>query len=66
MLIDDPFLFGVSGELGLEYRFREVPIAMGLDWRPTFYIVENTSFDAGGFGLNIRYIFGIEINQHNV
>jgi len=58
MLIDDPFLLGISGEVGLEYRFNGVPIALGLDWRPTLYVVENTSFEAGGFGLNIRYVFG--------
>ena len=58
MLIDDPFLFGISGEAGLEYRFNGVPIALGLDWRPTLYVVEKTSFEAGGFGLNIRYVFG--------
>jgi hypothetical protein len=28
-----------------------------LDYRPTFWIVEETDFDAGGFGLNIRYVF---------
>lgn len=58
LFIGDPFLIGASGEIGLEYRFDNVPIAIGLDWRPTFWIVENTEFDAGGFGLNIRYVFG--------
>lgn len=58
MLINDPFLLGASGEIGLEYRFNGAPIALGLDWRPTLYIVEKTDFDAGGFGLNIRYVFG--------
>jgi hypothetical protein len=55
---DDPFLLGASGELGLEYRFKGAPIALGLDWRPTLVIVENTDFRAGGFGLNVRYVFG--------
>lgn len=58
ILIGDPFLLGFSGEAGLEYRFNSVPIALGLDWRPTFYIIEDTDFDAGGFGFNVRYIFG--------
>ena len=57
MVIDNDFLLGVSGEIGLEYRFDSAPIALGLDWRPTFWIVENTDFHAGGFGFNARYVF---------
>jgi hypothetical protein len=58
VLFDDDFRLGASGEIGLEYRFNGVPLALGIDWRPTLYIVEQTSFDAGGFGLNFRYVFG--------
>lgn len=57
MVINDDFLLGASGEIGLEYRFQEAPIVIGLDWRPTFWIVEETDFHAGGFGLNVRYVF---------
>lgn len=52
----DPFI-GASGEIGLEYHFQEAPIAIGLDWRPTLWILENTEFHTGGFGLNVRYVF---------
>ncbi|TRX40875.1 outer membrane insertion C- signal [Flavobacterium restrictum] len=55
--IGDNFLLGASGEVGLEYRFEGAPIALGVDWRPTLWIVENTDFHAGGFGLNVRYVF---------
>ncbi|MFN9326917.1 MAG: hypothetical protein ACK6A5_16185 [Flavobacteriales bacterium] len=58
MLIDDPFYLGFSGELGLDYHFDQVPISLSLDWRPTFWIIEKTSFRAEGFGLNVRYCFG--------
>ena len=51
------FLLGASGEIGLEYHFNGVPIALGLDYRPTFWIVEETDFEFGGFGLNVRYVF---------
>lgn len=53
----DDFLLGVSGEAGLEYHFKGAPIALGVDWRPTFWIVEDTDFHAGGFGINARYVF---------
>ncbi|MEI8112412.1 MAG: outer membrane insertion C- signal [Bacteroidia bacterium] len=56
--IDDPFWLGVAGEVGLEYKFKGVPIALGLDWRPSVSIIQDTDFHAGGFGLNIRYIIG--------
>ena len=54
--LGDPFLLGISGEIGIEYHF-DFPLAIGADWRPTFTIIENTDFHAGGFGLNIRYVF---------
>jgi hypothetical protein len=58
MLIDDPFLLGASGEIGLSYKFNNVPLSLSADWRPTFYIIENTDFHAGGFGVNLRYVLG--------
>lgn len=57
MLIDDPFLLGASGEIGLSYTFNGAPISLSADWRPTFYIIEDTDFHAGGFGFNVRYVF---------
>jgi hypothetical protein len=56
--IDDPFVLGVSGEIGLEYQFNQAPLSLSLDWRPTVVIIENTDFWGGGFGLNFRYVFG--------
>lgn len=58
LLIDDPFYLGFSGEIGLDYHFNEVPISLSADWRPTFWIIEDTDFWGGGFGLNVRYVFG--------
>jgi len=55
-VFDDPFTLGIVGELGLEYRFK-FPISVSADWRPSFQIIDNTDFHAGGFGLNVRYIF---------
>ncbi len=57
-IIGDPFRIGVSGEAGLEYRFNGAPIVLGLDWRPTFWIIDDTKFGADSFGLNVRYNFG--------
>jgi hypothetical protein len=57
LYLGDPFLLGAAGELGVEFRFKDAPLALGLDWRPTFVIIENTDFTSG-FGFNVRYVFG--------
>jgi hypothetical protein len=57
-VIDEPFWFGVAGEIGLEYRFRGVPLALGFDWRPALSIVEETDLHLEGFGFNLRFVFG--------
>jgi hypothetical protein len=54
----DPFWLGVAGEIGLEYRFNKVPIAIGADWRPALSIIEKTDMHWDVFGLNVRWIFG--------
>jgi hypothetical protein len=56
--IGDDFWLGLSGELGLEYRFKSVPISVGADWRPTLWVIKETEFGADSFGLNVRFRFG--------
>ncbi len=55
--LGDPFKLGAVGEIGLEYRFKGVPIVIGADWRPSFRIIKDTHFFADRFGLNIRWLF---------
>ncbi len=55
--IGDPFRLGISFEGGLEYRFASAPLVLGLDWRPAFQIIDNTSFHFNRFGLNLRFVF---------
>ncbi|WP_282040729.1 hypothetical protein [Winogradskyella flava] len=55
--IEDDFNLGVSGEIGLEYQFDSAPIVIGFDYRPTFWIIDDTSFKWDGFGVNVRYRF---------
>jgi len=56
-VISDPFHLGIVAEAGLEYRFEGAPVAVGIDWRPSFQILENTNFYVNGFGVNARYVF---------
>lgn len=56
--IGDDFSLGAVGEIGVEYQFSGAPLALGLDWRPGFRIIDETDFTVEGFGLNLRYVFG--------
>lgn len=56
-IANDFWWLGVCGEIGLEYRFSGAPIAIGADWRPTLWVVEETRFGADSFGLNFRFVF---------
>jgi len=51
------FSLGAAFEIGLEYRFNQVPIALGVDYRPALEVIDHTTFHWEGFGVNIRYIF---------
>ena len=55
--LGDPFRLGLAAEVGLEYRFQGVPLVIGGDWRPRLRIIDNTDFDWGGFGFNVRLVF---------
>ncbi|MFZ0282572.1 MAG: hypothetical protein WAL29_13050 [Bacteroidales bacterium] len=48
---------GIDGVLGIEYNFKEVPINLGLDWKPAFNITGYTGFWGDGGALSIRFIF---------
>ena len=52
--LSEDFRFGGAGEVGAEYAFSEVPITVGLDFRPYLFLIEATEFSAG-FGLNVRW-----------
>jgi hypothetical protein len=54
----DPFWLGVAGEIGLEYRFNKVPIALGIDWRPSLSLIKTTGFHTNVIGINVRFVFG--------
>ncbi|HLN20642.1 MAG TPA: hypothetical protein VK213_06110 [Bacteroidales bacterium] len=54
---DSYTVVGVDGILGLEYSFTELPINIGLDWKPAFNVFGYSGVWADGAAFSIRYIF---------
>lgn len=49
--------FGVSGYLGLDYKFADIPLNLSVDWVPTFFLSGYGSGFGGGYGgLSARYV----------
>lgn len=48
---------GVDGVLGLDYKIKEAPVNLSVDWQPSFNIVGYTYFEGSWGGFAIRYTF---------
>ena len=48
--------FGVDGVLGLDYKIKNAPLNISLDWQPSFDFGGNTGFNGGFGGLGVRYV----------
>jgi hypothetical protein len=47
---------GLDGILGLEYTFQEIPINLGIDWKPALNLVGYSGLWSEG-GISVRYVF---------
>ncbi|MGY6521757.1 MAG: hypothetical protein ACXIUD_08525 [Mongoliitalea sp.] len=47
---------GLSGIIGLDYKFNDVPIGLSLDWKPTFNF-SGQRYWGDEVALSIRYVF---------
>jgi len=52
----DYSLIGVDGIIGIEYNFSEIPINIGIDFKPMMEIIGKIG-PVMGSGLSIRYLF---------
>jgi len=53
----DMNVVGIDFILGIEYNISEIPVNIGLDWKPSFDIIGDSQFWGDGAALSIRYIF---------
>jgi hypothetical protein len=52
----DEFNLGISGMLGFDLRLKTLPITLQLDWMPTYYFVNISSFKATNGAVTARYV----------
>ena len=49
--------FGIQGNIGIEYNFKNIPLNLSLDWSPSIFLNGFHSGVGAGFGaLAVRYI----------
>ena len=53
----DYTVFGIDGIIGMEYVFAEIPVTIGVDWKPAINLAGYQGFWGDGGALSIRYIF---------
>jgi hypothetical protein len=55
VLFGDEFRVGVSGIIGFDWRLK-VPLNLQLDWAPTWYFVNGSTFNGSNLALSVRYV----------
>lgn len=50
-------VIGVDGVIGVDYKFKNLPLNLSLDWQPAFEFGSGFGFSGGWGGLGIRYTF---------
>lgn len=55
--VDAVTSFGVTGIIGVEYKFANLPLAISADWQPGFIISPSSGFSAENGGVGVKYTF---------
>ncbi|RYY84516.1 MAG: hypothetical protein EOO15_19190 [Chitinophagaceae bacterium] len=48
---------GVDGIVGIDYKFRGIPLNLSIDWQPSYNLSGENYFEARWGGIGIRYAF---------
>ncbi len=49
--------FGASGIIGLDYKFKKLPINLSTDWQPAYKFGENNGWETSWGGIAARFAF---------
>ena len=49
--------FGIDGIIGLDYKFKEAPVNISLDWQPSVTLAGSAGFSPAYGGIAVRYTF---------
>lgn len=47
---------GIDGVLGLDYKIKDAPINLSVDWQPSFEFGDGAGFSGNWGGISIRYV----------
>ena len=48
---------GIDGIIGLEYAFEDIPLSVGLDWKPGVNFISDFGFTFDELAISVRYLF---------
>lgn len=48
---------GIDGVVGIDYKFKDLPLNLSIDWQPTFEFGSGYGFGGNLGGLGVRYTF---------
>jgi hypothetical protein len=54
---DTRAVFGLDGQIGLEYTFGQLPLNLSIDWKPAINFIGVSNFWGGDLALSVRYAF---------
>ncbi len=56
-LYDSHTYAGIDGVVGIDYKFRNLPLNLSLDWQPSVEFGSGSGFIGNSAGVGIRYTF---------
>jgi len=48
---------GIDGIIGLDYKFKDAPVNLSIDWQPSITLIGTAGFAPASGGLAVRYTF---------
>jgi hypothetical protein len=56
MAFGDEFRLGATGIIGVDWRFKMIPLNLQFDWSPTWFFVNGSDFSWVNGAMSVRYV----------